>query len=73
MPQDLGRVDLDFGCSTVCPILPGLIGIWQKWLCSWARWWNTQNKVSPTQVLGQMNHTVHFFKEERKIIGLEKT
>ena len=24
------RVDLNFECSTVCPILPGLMGIWQK-------------------------------------------
>ena len=55
LPQDLGWVDLDFGCSTVCPILPRLIGIWQKWLCSWARRWNPQIKVNPTQVLGQMN------------------
>ena len=44
--------------STVCPILPGLIGLWQEWLRSWARWWNAQIKVNPTQVLGQMNHPV---------------
>ena len=24
-----GWVDLNFECSTVCPILPGLMGIWQ--------------------------------------------
>ena len=29
---DLGWLDLDFECSTVCPILPGLMGIWQKGL-----------------------------------------
>ena len=34
----LGFVDLDFECSTVCPILPGRMGIWQKRLGSWARW-----------------------------------
>ena len=39
---DLGWVDLDFECSAVCPILPGLMGIWQKWLGSYARWWNTE-------------------------------
>ena len=50
LPQDLGWVDLDFGSSTVW-----LMGIWQKWLCSWAKWWNTQIKINPTQVLGQMN------------------
>ena len=33
----LGFVDLDFECSTVCSILPGLIGIFQKRLGSWAR------------------------------------
>ena len=26
----LSWVDLNFECSTVCPILPGLVGIWQK-------------------------------------------
>ena len=31
--QDLGRVDFDFICSTVCPVLFGLMGIGQKWLC----------------------------------------
>ena len=30
--------DFDFDCSTVCPTLLGLMGIWQKWLGSWARW-----------------------------------
>ena len=28
--RGLGRADLNFECSTVCPILPGLMGIWQK-------------------------------------------
>ena len=46
----LGFVDLNFECSTVCPILLGLMGIWQKRLGSWARWWNTEIKVNPTQV-----------------------
>ena len=46
----LGFVDLDFEGSTVCPTLLGLMGIWQKRLGSWARWWNTEIKVNPTQV-----------------------
>ena len=33
---DLGWVDLDFDCSTVCPILPGLIRKQQKGLGNWA-------------------------------------
>ena len=28
--RGLGWVDMNFECSTVCPILPGLMGIWQK-------------------------------------------
>ena len=32
--MDLGWVDYDFECFTVCPILPGLTGIWQKRLGS---------------------------------------
>ena len=31
----VGWVDLNFKCSTVCPILSGLMGIWQKWLGRW--------------------------------------
>ena len=31
---NLGWVDLDLDCSTVCPILHGLVGIWQNWLSS---------------------------------------
>ena len=54
----LGCVDLYFECSTVCPILPRLWRIWQKWLCRWARWWNIQIKVNPTQVYDQLGHPV---------------
>ena len=54
----LGYVDLDFECSTVCPILLGLTGIWQKQLGSWASWWNTEIKVNPTQVRQEMGHPV---------------
>ena len=46
----LGFVDLYFKCSTVCPTLFGLMVIWQNRLGSWARWWNTEIKVKPTQV-----------------------
>ena len=28
--MNLGWVDMDFNCSTVCQILLGLVGIWQK-------------------------------------------
>ena len=28
---NLGWVDLDFGCSTLCLVLPGLMGNWQNW------------------------------------------
>ena len=31
----LGWIDLDFECSTVCPILTWLMGIWQKRLGKW--------------------------------------
>ena len=40
----VGEVDLNFECFTVCPILPGLMGIWQKRLCSWARWMEHPNQ-----------------------------
>ena len=43
---------MDFECSTVCPTLPGLMGIWQKQLGSWARWWNTELKVTGHSTLG---------------------
>ena len=46
--RGLGWVDFNFECSTVCLILPGLMGIWQKRLGSWAKWWNAQIKVNPT-------------------------
>ena len=29
---NLGWVDLDFGCQTLCLVLPGLMGNWQNWL-----------------------------------------
>ena len=52
--RGLGFVDLDFECSTVRPILLGLMGIWQKGLSSWTRWWNTQIGVNSTPVHEQM-------------------
>ena len=55
---NLGWVDLNFDYSTVCLILPGLMGVWQKRLGSWARWWNSQIQVNRTQVRDQMGHPV---------------
>ena len=34
------------------------MGIWQKWLGSWTRWWNTKIKVNPTQLHEQLVHPV---------------
>ena len=48
--RGMGRLDLNFDCSIVCPILPWMMGICQKWLGSWARWWNTQIKFNQTHV-----------------------
>ena len=56
---DIGWVDLDFECSTVCPTLLGLTEILQKRLdkvC--AGWWNTEIKVNQTKVLNPIEHLV---------------
>ena len=58
MVVDLVLVDLAFYCSTACLTLPQLVGICQKLLGSWAKWWNTQIKVNQTQVYDQMGHPV---------------
>ena len=50
----LGFVDLDFEFSTVCPTLLGQMGVWQKQLGSWARWWRTEIKVNPTPGLSSL-------------------
>ena len=55
---NLGWVDLKFDYSTVCLILPGLMGVWQNRLGSWARWGNSQIQVNRTQVRDQMGHPV---------------
>ena len=58
---DLGWVGIDFSCANICPVLLGLLGIWQKRLCSRVRWRNTELKVNPTyptQVSEQMNSPV---------------
>ena len=52
---NLGWVDLDFDCSAVCPILLGLVEIWQKRLSSCA---TSQIKVNLTQVRQEMGHPV---------------
>ena len=63
---NLGWVDLNFDYSTVCLILPGLMGVWQKRLGSWARWWNSQIQVNRTQVRDQMGHPVHIFRSHAR-------
>ena len=35
------------------------LGIWQKRLDSWVRWWNTQIKVNPTQAHEQMGQPAY--------------
>ena len=47
---DLGWVELDLECSTVCPILLGLMGIRQKWLGKcviWILWKQSQPNSGP--------------------------
>ena len=43
----VGWVDSDLGCSTLCLVLLGLLGNWQKWLSSWEVWWNILNHSQP--------------------------
>ena len=45
--EDLGLVDFDFVCSTVCPILHGQMEFRQKRLSNCARWWNIPNLSQP--------------------------
>ena len=52
----LGFVDLDFECSTVCPTLLGLMGIWQKWLGKMVE--IKVKLVNPTQVYEHMGRPV---------------
>ena len=59
---DLGWVQSDFEHCNVCPVLPWLMEIWQKGLGNWARWWNTEIQVNPTQVRHQMGHLVHILR-----------
>ena len=40
---DMGWVEFDFGSSTFCLVLLGLMGSLQNWLCGWAKWWNIRN------------------------------
>ena len=64
---NLGWVDLNFHYSTVCLILPGLMGVWQKRLGSWARWWNSQIQVNRTQVLDQIGHPLQWQSKMRQV------
>ena len=47
---NLGWVDIDLCCSTLCLVLLGLIGNWQKLLSRWARGWSTPNQSQPNAV-----------------------
>ena len=40
---DLGWVAFDLGCSAICPILFGQMGLRQKRLSIWPRWWSIPN------------------------------
>ena len=40
---NLSWIVFDFGCSTLSLVLPGLMGNWQNWLNSRARWWSIPN------------------------------
>ena len=44
---NLGWVDFDFGCSTLCLFLPGLMRNWLIWMSRWAVWWNMLNHSQP--------------------------
>ena len=45
----VGWFDLDFVCSTLCLVLLGLMGNWQKWLSKWAIWWNLRKQSQPNR------------------------
>ena len=34
------------------------MGNWQKWLSSWAKWWNITNQSQPNPLSDQMDHPV---------------
>ena len=46
---NLGWVDLDFGCSTLCLVLLGLMGNWQIWLNNWVRWFIIIDQIQPNK------------------------
>ena len=66
MLVDLGLVEVDFECSNVCPILPGIMGIWQL-----DKMVEHPNQIQPNQVHEQMGHLVCMF-EIRKIWKMER-
>ena len=49
---NLGWVDFDFACSTLCLVLPGLMGNWQNQ----AEGGTGKIKVNPTEVPQEMCH-----------------
>ena len=61
---DLGWVDWILNIPLSAKLLPWLMGIWQMWLSSLARRWNSQIKVDPTRVydkLGRPVEVLEFF------------
>ena len=52
---DMGWVDFDFGSSTFCLVLLGLMGSLQNWLCGWAKWWNIRNLSQLNPVRQEMD------------------
>ena len=44
---DLSLVDFNIGSLAICRILLRQMGLWQKWLSNWAKWWNIPNLRQP--------------------------
>ena len=39
----LADLGFDLCCSTICSVLLGQMGFWQKRLSNWTKWWNIPN------------------------------
>ena len=57
----LGWVDFDLSCSTLCLVLLGLMGNWQKWLSRLARWWNIPHQIQPNPVANLTLPSVQYY------------
>ena len=57
--SDLDRVDLDFGCSTVCPVLLGLMRDRQNGQTRWARFPEHPNQSQPNPGPGPAESVNH--------------